>query len=370
MRTELPQLIDLADRLLEHREPAILATLFSSRGSSYRSLGSMMVGGPPTIAAGGVSGGCLEEYVLRHGREMTRDRAAVLISFDTGGADDVDDAKPVLGCGGSIDILVERLNPGHVEFLRNLAEAHLADTAALMTCTVTTDDSGEVIDVTRRWGRPHGARSLTDLAHRAMQERCSFSQPRAVGSNERTLVQYIPPLTRLVLFGAGKDARPVCDLAHSLGWHVIVVDHSARRARAEHFPAAAAVVAMPWDQAVEQIVFTPHAAAVLLTHSMVDDATLLSLLAEKPVGYIGMLGPAHRRDAIIGIAKNNGSPLPDDLLARLRGPIGLNLGDRSAPGIAIALIAEIMAELNERDARPLSEHAPSRVRGSLGALHE
>src|SRR3954464_5295780 len=105
MRTELPELIALAQRLLDNNEPAVLATLFAANGSSYRSLGSMMVGGPPGAVAGGVSGGCLEEYIVRHGREITHDRDAVLLSFDTGSAEDIDDPKPVLGCGGSIEVL-------------------------------------------------------------------------------------------------------------------------------------------------------------------------------------------------------------------------------------------------------------------------
>src|SRR5918998_3806469 len=114
MRTELPQLIALAQRLLDNDEPGTLATLFSASGSSYRSLGSMMVGGPPGVVAGGVSGGCLEEYIVRHGRELTRDRAAVLLSFDTESGADADEAKPVLGCGGSIDVLIERLTRDHL----------------------------------------------------------------------------------------------------------------------------------------------------------------------------------------------------------------------------------------------------------------
>src|SRR3954469_21124049 len=127
MRTELPQLISLAQRLLHGNEPSTLGTLSSASGSSYRSLGSMMVGGPPGIVAGGVSGGCLEEYIVRHGSPITRDHDAVLLSFDTGSADDVEDAKPVLGCGGSIDVLVERLSRNHLEYLQRLASASGGD---------------------------------------------------------------------------------------------------------------------------------------------------------------------------------------------------------------------------------------------------
>src|SRR5688572_1366127 len=136
MRTELPQLITLAKRLLDAGEHGTLGTLVSAAGSSYRSLGSMMVGGPPGAVAGGVSGGCLEEYIARHGLELTRHHAAILLSFDTGSADDVEDAKPVLGCGGSIEVLVERLTTDHVEHLRRLAGAYDSDVASLATCTI------------------------------------------------------------------------------------------------------------------------------------------------------------------------------------------------------------------------------------------
>src|SRR5687768_8537735 len=116
MRHELPDLIAIAARLLDAGEPGVFATLFWSRGSTYRTLGSIMVAGPAGILAGGVSGGCLEEYVARHGRELTTTRAAAVLSFD---ADpDADGSKPSLGCGGSIEVLVERLTADHLAILQ------------------------------------------------------------------------------------------------------------------------------------------------------------------------------------------------------------------------------------------------------------
>src|SRR4051812_9553009 len=187
MRRELPDLIALAARLLDHDERGTLATLVSAEGSSYRSLGSMMVGGPPGRVAGGVSGGCLEEYIVRHARELTRDHAAVLLSFDTGSADDLDDAKPVLGCGGSIDVLVERLTRGHLEHLRKLASACDGDVASLTRCTIELT-SEAVVDVTRRWGRPDDGDPMAGVARQALCDRRSYCAP--AGTNRRTLVQY------------------------------------------------------------------------------------------------------------------------------------------------------------------------------------
>jgi xanthine dehydrogenase accessory factor len=355
MRTELPRLIALAQRLLDAGVPGTLSTLVSANGSSYRSLGSMMVGGPPGAVAGSVSGGCLEDYIARHGREMTRRRDAVLLSFDTGGADDADDAKPVLGCGGSIEVLVERLTRGHLEHLRRLASAYDGDVASLTTCTIEPTPDAANVTVAQRWGRPDESDPSAALARLAFCDRRSYCG--ATRGDARTLVQYVPPLTRLVIFGAGDDARPVCDLARSLGWHVTVADRRARRARSDHFPSADVVIAAPWEHAVRQIRFTANTALVLMTHSLPDDAVLLPLLADRPFAYAGVLGPAHRRDALLELAAHAGA-INDDFVARLRGPIGLDLGDRSPAGIAVSVVSEILAHLHDRQARPMSDAAP------------
>jgi xanthine/CO dehydrogenase XdhC/CoxF family maturation factor len=351
MRSELPHLIALARRLLDHGEPATLATLISASTSSYRSLGSLLVGGPPGLAAGGVSGGCLEEYIIRHGRQMMLQHSAVLLSFATGNAADVQGAQPILGCGGSIEVLIERLTHSHLQYLQHLASAHDSDVASLATSTI--EPAGDTaVTVCRRWEPP--ADPLDRLAGRALRERRSYCALLRGGG--RALLHYIPPLTRLVIFGAGDDVRPVCDLAHSLGWHLTIADSRARRARPDNFPSADRVIAEPWEAAVEQIRFTPSTAVVLMTHSLTDDAALLPLLADKPSAYAGVLGPVHRRDALLHLAAQAG-PMNEAFVSRLRGPIGLDLGDRSAAGIAVSLISEILTHLHDRQARPLSDPA-------------
>ena len=116
---------------------------------------------------------------------------------------------------------------------------------------------------------------------------------------------------------------------------------------------AAAVLAADWGESVDALRLTPLTAAVLMTHSLVDDARVLSLLLPQPLSYIGALGPAHRRRWLLEeLAAYDGRP-QDDAAVRLRGPVGLDLGDRSAAGIAVAVAAEILAEFNARDAHPL-----------------
>ncbi|HQY87274.1 MAG TPA: XdhC family protein [Tepidisphaeraceae bacterium] len=354
MRSELPQLIALARRLLESDEVGTLSTLISANGSSYRSIGSLMVGGPPGVFAGGVSGGCLEEYILRHARELTRDRSATVLSFDTGSGD-VDEAKPVLGCGTSIDVLVEKLMPDHLEYLQQLASAYDSDVASIVTCTINGDENSPTI--TRRCGAPSLDEATSNLARLAMSDRRSYSEQ--TNAKLRSLVHYVPPITRLVILGTGDDVKPVSDLARSLGWHVTTADVRARHARPDRFPSADTVISAPsWDELIDQIQFTDNTAILLMTHSLPDDVEILPLLVNKQSAYIGILGPAHRRDGLVQFAMDAGS-INDEFASRLHGPIGLDLGDRSAPGIAVSVIAEIVAHLNGRDGSPMSSRSIS-----------
>src|SRR6266404_9885407 len=97
IRNELSEMIALGERLIAAGEPAVLATLFAAKGSTYRPLGSMMLGGPSSaFMAGGVSGGCLEEYIARRGRALTERLPAVMLSFDADPEADHRDA-PSLG---------------------------------------------------------------------------------------------------------------------------------------------------------------------------------------------------------------------------------------------------------------------------------
>src|SRR6267142_1930898 len=268
MTNELAAMIALAKRLLASGTAATLSTLFSARGSTYRPLGSMMVS-LPGMHAGGVSGGCLEEYVARVGERATRTAPVVMLRFST--HPDSEDDVPVLGCGGSI----ERLMPDHVAFLEQFASASECDDGSTLACRVTR--TGESLSVTREWLR-------------------SDSRP---ASDPDLLVHHIPPVTRLLIFGAGEDAMPLCDIDAALGWHVSVVDRRARLATTARFPNARAVVANEWEEAVDALVVSPLTAAVLMTHSLDDDARVLALLSRRQLSYLGALGPAHRRQWLI-----------------------------------------------------------------------
>ena len=166
---------------LHRGEPLALATLVAARGSSYRRPGARMLIRGDGTTAGSLSGGCLEEEVVRRAFEVLRDGAPALMSFDT---------RLRFGCNGSIDVFVE---PAREEFLSQLA-AHFAERRSCRAITVFAgeDDLGTRIDA---HSAPAGA-----------------------------FVQKIEPAIRLLIFGEGPDSPPLRAFAETLGWEVFEID--------------------------------------------------------------------------------------------------------------------------------------------------
>jgi xanthine/CO dehydrogenase XdhC/CoxF family maturation factor len=149
---ELPPIAAAARQLADAGEPGLLATLVGVHGSSYRAAGAMMLVTPAGHRVGGVSGGCLEDYVAREGRRLTLERGGpVVLSFDTSLADD-DAASPVPtpGCGGRLEILVEQLTAEHAAWLTALDDCRRKGTRAVLANVIEEADTpGGAVTVRR-----------------------------------------------------------------------------------------------------------------------------------------------------------------------------------------------------------------------------
>src|SRR6478672_5220570 len=163
-------------RLYElHRgEPLALATLVAVRGSSYRRPGARMLICPDGTTAGSLSGGCLEEEVVRRACDVIHSGTPELMSFDT---------RLRFGCNGSIDIFVERARE---DFLAGLA----ANFSERRSCRAVTIFQG-------------GLLGTTLLRHDASIPADAF-------------VQEIEPAIRLLIFGEGPDSLPLRAFAEIL----------------------------------------------------------------------------------------------------------------------------------------------------------
>jgi len=155
------------------------------------------------------------------------------------------------------------------------------------------------------------------------------------------LVESIRPSRLLAIFGGGPDVEPVARIAEQVGFVV------SRFAPRDVHP----------EKVRGEVDLTQFDAAVIMTHNFLYDQTLIEALVASPIPYIGLLGPKSRAEELLGNVSRD---------SRVHSPVGLDLGAETPEQIALAIVAEIEAVLNNRTARPLREldgplHVPSSV---------
>ena len=176
---------------------------------------------------------------------------------------------------------------------------------------------------------------------------------RAPRLDVELFVTSIAPPPRLLLLGGGPDARPVAELADFLGWRVTVVDHRATYLVPARFPATAKLVETRPAELASAVKLADHVAAIVMSHHLESDLNYLRALAASPVPYVGLLGPAARRERLLQDLGADAAGLRE----RLRAPVGLDIGGRSPESIALSIVGEVHAALNGRGGRPFTETA-------------
>jgi xanthine dehydrogenase accessory factor len=169
---------------------------------------------------------------------------------------------------------------------------------------------------------------------------------------------HAPPATLLVV-GGSHVAMPLVTLAKSLGYRTVVVDGRPRFATRARFPDVDELLVGIPSELVRRIPLRPTTALVLVAHDYKYDLPVLRHALAGDVGYIGMLGSRRRGDAILRMLREEG--VSEASLARIRVPIGLDLGAKTAPEIALAILAEIVAARYGGTGRPLVLAKPVRT---------
>jgi xanthine dehydrogenase accessory factor len=193
-------------------------------------------------------------------------------------------------------------------------------------------------------------RRLTEEATRAIAEGTSRT---LVLDDVRAFVEVVAPPAVLAVIGAGHVAMPLVTLGRALGFRTVVIDGRPRFATRERFPDADDVrIGIP-SELVRELPLVPTTALVLVAHDYKYDMPVIKHALDTPVGYIGLLGSSRRGKAIFDLLREDG--VSDAALERVRVPIGLDLGAQSAPEIALAIVAEVLAVQRGRTGLPISE---------------
>jgi xanthine/CO dehydrogenase XdhC/CoxF family maturation factor len=350
---------------------AVLATLVRVEGSSYRRPGARMYV-QSTGSVGAISGGCLEGEVTRKATWIARNGPAVerystLFDeiLDENNSLDTREIPYGLGCGGVVDVLLEPVaSPETNAMLLALEAAERGETLYAATVLPSAADQNpgfaRVIlrdDNTMFFAssdlRPKVLSRLTSLAS-AGGEANTVSIALGIETREVFVESVLPP-QRLVLFGAGDDARPLVRMANLLGWRVTLADGRAWLAQPARFPEAERVLTLSENAAnFEQLALSHRDAVALLTHSFEQDRNLLGKLLPLDLRYLGLLGARHRSQLLLTEAASQLGWRPEEALQRVHAPIGLDLGGDSPEAVALAILAEIQAALHQKTANSRS----------------
>ncbi len=332
---ELRRILELLSR--EPEQTAVLATLVNVEGSSYRRPGARLILTTDGCQAGSISGGCLEDDVIAHAKAVMADGIAKTVVYDTTSENDLLWGVG-LGCHGLVHVLVERL-PAGAAWPRTLKE------------NLARRRTTELAVVWKSLDPSHlGTRLVSGPADESTADPVEKESP-ATG----VFRQVIPPPPSLVIFGAGNDAQPLVRLAAELGWDITVVDPRPAYADPARFPEANAVMIARPGEIPDGVASEPDTLAVVMTHHYAHDLPILRALLPRPLAYLGLLGPRKRTEKIFADLQASGLAFAPEARRRLHAPVGFDLGADAPEGVALAILAEMMATLAGRDGRPLRE---------------
>lgn len=311
----------------------VLITLVRVEGSSYRKAGARLLTDGSGGYAGTVSGGCLETDLVRKAAWMVRNGPIVeryAMTFD-----DTAEIPFGLGCGGTVDLLLEPLDTPEAQALGHAMAASLIGVESTVVSFLPGNGRGLRRLILAADGSIIFASPGLSPEKIACASRLSPGEPY-----DGRFVERLAAPQRLFVLGAGDDAKSVVRLASLLGWSVIVADGRSQLARQERFPEAERVLTA---SSAGSLGIRPEDAVVLMTHSYEQDRALLTSTLPFRPRYLGLLGARHRSSLLISEAALELGRSVESCCADVFAPVGMDLGGDGPEAIALSIVSEIQA---------------------------
>lgn len=313
----------------------VLGAVIQTRGSVYRKTGALMLLSDAGHQLGLLSGGCLEADLLLQARKVCALGKSRRLTYDA--TDEGSIAWQLgIGCGGAAEILLHPCSS---------ANAYLQLDQAL-----TKLEAGEAVCYQLHLNTPTAE---VQLAAKALDQRQAGQlQQASVGQQ---LVTLINPPPGLLVLGSGVDMVPLCQLALNLGWQVHLADPRLSPQGRARFPAQVTLYqASAADLPTQMLARTD--AVVVAHHNVALDAAAMMPLQASGASYIGLLGPASRKQEVLAKA----GLVESELRIPISGPMGLALGGDLPESIALSVLAEAHAVLHGSTGLALSPaYAPA-----------
>ena len=301
------QVLNMAVEWGRQGHRSTLSTITRTWGSAPRPIGAMMLIRDDGLVVGSVSGGCIEDDLIS--RVKKGELGFIKPVVDTYGISGDEAKRFGLPCGGTLQIVMEPITAGsRIGEVLDLLHQGIQVSRSLDL------ETGEVGIAPATPGQPH----------------CQF--------DGRVLKTAFGPQYRLLIIGGGQLSSYLAQVAQGLDYQVSVCDPREEYADSWTVPGVELIRDMP-DDVIVAMKLDANCAIVALTHDpKLDDMALLEAL-KSPAFYVGAIGSrannAKRRERLQMF------DLTPEQIGRLRGPIGLHIGSRTPPEIAIAILAEM-----------------------------
>ncbi len=324
-------LLDVLWRIHARNETAVLGIVIATEGSTYQKSGAMVLLDGKGLRHGVISGGCLEPALEDTARKVHESGRAAVVEFDTRNDEDLLFGSGI-GCRGRMRLMLLPLPP-QAPLARALFSALDQGRALQLSLALHESDLGAgtasfapepASQTAVRWDREGRA-----------------SDAGAVPSLRFDIAA--PP--RLLLLGAGPETAPLASFARRLGWFVDAVEHRGRWAAFAQQALVDRLVDLAPEAATAALAGEHYDAMLVMSHNYTIDLAWLRFCASAETAYIGLLGPAARRDALLADLDADTRAV---LEPRLHGPVGLDLGGHGGEAVALAIVAQLQQHFSSR----------------------
>ena len=345
----MKEVIQEAVRLAETEEPAVLATVVRTKGSTPQKPGAKLLVRKDGTGVGTLGGGCVEGDIWYAAKEILRRKGGP--EFKDYFLNEEIAARDGLVCGGTMYFFIEPLwKPGDfLPFGREMMGAYESGNPVSVAMVLKADSGRGVAGaklLLREDGSTHGTLGDADLDDLALE---AAQRVADLGTNEHLMTHdgtelYVEGFTTpptLVLMGGGHVSKATYDLAILLKYRIYVVDDRVEFANRERFPGAEdTIVVSDYARGLDQVPINANTFIAIATRGHWFDDLALEAAIRTPAKYVGLMGST--RKTILIYQRLAGMGIPIEKLRQVHAPIGLDIGALTPEEIAVSIMSEIV----------------------------